>query len=269
MKSIDIKGTNLNEMISSYRKEHKIKDWELKYEILSKPSKGLFGLFGSKEAVIRFELPSSEDRVRLFLEHLLAYMDIKYDSIIIKTEQRTVYATINNSTDAGFLIGKNGNMLEQLQYLLNRVFENVPNLERIYLDTEDYRYRQEQTFIRNYIPMINKVKTTGKSITLEPMQSSDRRIIHKYVEGERTLKTLTIGDGDNRRIVIMPAGQKESAPPKRTGFLKKNETKKPEEPAKKDDLTPQQRAVQSYKKHNRSYPDSQPSRHPRKTDKTV
>ncbi len=293
MKNIDIKGNNLNEIISTFRKEHKIKDWELQYEILSKPSKGLFGLFGNKQAIIRFNVYTSEERVKLFLEQLLEHMEIKFDNIKIQTEQKTIYATINNSSDAGFLIGKNGNMLEQLQYLVNRVFENLPNLERVYLDTEDYRYRQEQTFIRSYIPIINKVKATGKSVTLEPMQSSDRRIIHKYVEGERTLKTLTIGDGDNKRIVIMPAGQKDTAPPKRTGFLKKNdtpkrnepakqtETEKPKrtgflkknetpkraEPAKHDDLTPEQKAALSYKKHNRSYPDSQPSKHPRRTDK--
>lgn len=293
MKNIEIKGTDLNEIISNFRKEYKIKDWELKYEVLSKPSKGLFGLFGNKQAVIRFNLPSSEDRVKLFLEKLLAFMDITYDNMQIKTEQKTIYVTINNSSDAGFLIGKNGNMLEQLQYLVNRIFENVPNLERVYIDTEDYRYRQEQTFIRPYIPIINKVKATGKSVTLEPMPSSDRRVIHKYVEGERTLKTLTIGDGDNKRIVIMPAGQKESEPAKRGGFLKrnenskrsvhadkketepakrtvtlrKNENTKKTEPPKQDNLTPEQRAALAYKKHNKSYPDSQPSKHPRKTDK--
>jgi spoIIIJ-associated protein len=267
MKNIEIKGNNLNEIISSFRKEHKIKDWELQYEVVSKPFKGLFGIFGNKQAVVRFSLPSSEERVKLFLEQLLAYMEIKYDNIKIKTEQKTVYATINNSSDAGFLIGKNGNMLEQLQYLINRVFENVPNLERVYLDTEDYRYRQEQTFIRAYIPIINKVKTTGKSVTLEAMQSGERRIIHKYVEGEKTLKTLTIGEGDSKRIVIMPSGQKEPEPVKRHAPLRKNETPKRVEPAKQDNLTPEQRAALSYKKHNRSYPDSKTSQHPRKTEK--
>jgi len=270
MKNIEIKGTNITDIINSFRKEYKIKDWELHYEVLSKPSKGLFGIlsiFGTKQAKVRFNLPSSEERVKLWLEQLFARMDIKYDSITIKTEQRTIYATINNSSDAGFLIGKNGNMLEQLQYLINRVFENVPNLERVYLDTEDYRYRQEQTFIRSFIPIINKVKTTGKPVTLEPMQSGERRIIHKYVEGEKTLKTLTIGEGDSKRIVIMPSGQKPSEPAKRPTPLKKNETPKRVEPPKKDNLTPEQRAALSYKKHNRSYPDSKTSQHPRKTEK--
>jgi spoIIIJ-associated protein len=250
MKQIDIKGSSLNEIISSFRKEHKIKDWELQYEILSESSGGLFGLFGKKQASVRFNLLSTEERIKLFLEQLLKHLEIRYDDITTQTEHKTVYATIRNSTDAGFLIGKNGNMLEQLQYLVNRIFENVHDLERIYLDTEGYRQRQEEAFLRSYIPVINKVKTTSKSVTLEPMQAGERRIIHKYVEGEKDLKTLTVGDGDSKRIVIMPAGMKEQEAAKA----------KPEQ-------TPQQRAEQSYKRHNAANPVSRPSKKPHRVVK--
>ncbi len=245
MKQIDKKGNNLNEIISSFRREHKIKDWELQYEVLSQSSKGLFGLFGKKQATVRFNLLNTEERVKIFLEQLLTHLDIRYDKITTKTEQKTVYATIHNSSDAGFLIGKNGNMLEQLQYLVNRVFENVRDLERIYLDTEGYRLRQEEAFLRTFIPIINKVKTTGKPVTLEPMPAGERRIIHKYVESEKSLKTLTIGDGENRRIQIMPAAQVKSEAPK----------PRPEQ-------TPQQRAEQSLKRHNAAHSTERPARKP-------
>lgn len=251
MKQIDIKGSDTNSVISSFRKEHKIKDWELQYDIVSEASRGLLGLFGKKQAHVRFRLLNTEERVKLFMEQLLRHLEIRYDEITTQTDQKTVYVTIKNSSDAGFLIGKNGNMLEQIQYLVNRVFENVRDLERIYLDTEDYRLRQEQSFLRNYISLINKVKTTGKPVTLEPMQGGERRIIHKYVEGDKDLKTLTIGDGDNKRIVIMPAGQKEQE------VLKKQ-----------PELTPQQRAERSYNRHNRTHPNSSASQRPRRTERT-
>lgn len=256
MKHIEKKGTDLNAIISSFRKEHKIKDWELQYEIVSEGSKGLFGLLGKKQAAVRFNLLSTEERIKLFLEQLLSHMELRFDSITTQTEQKTVYVTIHNSSDAGFLIGKNGSMLEQLQYLINRVFENVKDLERIYLDTEDYRLRQEQAFLRSFVPTINKVKATGKAVTLEPMPAGERRIIHKYVEGEPTLKTMTMGEGDNKRIVIMPADQKESAPAK-TKPVKKA---KPEQ-------TPEQRANQSYQRHNKAHPASKTSQRPRKVEK--
>jgi spoIIIJ-associated protein len=251
MKQVIIKGNNLNSIISSFRKEHKIKDWELQYEVLSEASKGLFGLFGKKQAEVRFNLLNTEERIKLFLQQLLSHMEIRFEEIKTQTDQKTVYVTINNSSDAGFLIGKNGNMLEQLQYLVNRVFENVRDLERIYIDTEDYRLRQEQAFLRNFVPFVDKVKSSGKSATLEPMPPSERRIIHKYVEGEPTLKTLTIGEGDNKRVVIMPAGQKE-----------------PDQPRQRSNQTPQQRAEESYKRHNKAHPRSRSSQKtPRKPPK--
>ena len=266
MKRIEIKGNNLNTIISNFRKEHKIKDWELQYEILSEASKGLLGLFGKKQAEVRFNLLNTEERIKLFLEQLLKHMELQFEEITAQTEQKTVYITIHNSSDAGFLIGKNGSMLEQLQYLVNRIFENVRDLERIYLDTEDYRLRQEQAFLRAYVPLISKVKTSGKAVTLEPMQASERRIIHKYVETDKDLKTLTIGEGEHKRIVVMPAGQKEPEPKKQTP-LKKNETKKQVEPAKHEEQTPQQRASQSYKRHNAAHPGIRTPQRPRKTEK--
>ncbi|MFO7660548.1 MAG: RNA-binding cell elongation regulator Jag/EloR [Candidatus Cloacimonadaceae bacterium] len=256
MKQIERKGTDLNAIISKFRQEHKIKDWELQYEIVSEGSKGLFGLLGKKQAAVRFNLLTTEERVKLFLEQLLTHMELRFDSITTQTEQKTVYVTIHNSSDAGFLIGKNGNMLEQLQYLVNRVFENVKDLERIYLDTEDYRLRQEQAFLRTFIPIINKVKATGKSVTLEPMQGGERRIIHKYVEGEPALKTMTMGEGDSKRIVIMPADKKEPAPAK----AKPARRAKPEQ-------TPEQHANQSYQRHNKAHPASKTSQRPRKAEK--
>lgn len=256
MKQIEKKGPNLNAIISSFRKEYRIKDWELQYEVISQASKGLFGLFGKKQAAVRFNLLNTEERVKLFLEQLLAHMDLRFEKITTKSEHKTVYVTIHNSSDAGFLIGKNGSMLEQLQYLVNRVFENVRDLERIYLDTEDYRLRQEQAFLRTFVPIINKVKASGKSVTLEPMQAGERRIIHKYVEGEPALKTMTMGEGDNKRIVIMAADQKEPAAPK-TRPAKKA---KPEQ-------TPQQRASQSYQRHNKANPASRTSQRPPKAEK--
>ena len=273
MKSIEIKGNSINDIINNFRKEYKVKDSELKYEIISKPSGGFLGLFGKKQAAIRFNVMSTEERVVLYIEQLMKLMGVEYKNIKARTEQKTVYVTINNAADAGFLIGKNGNMLEQLQYLANRTFENIPNLERIYLDTEDYRYRQEQTFLRPFISIIQGVKISGKSVTLEPMQGGERRIIHKYVEGDRALKTLTIGDGDQKRIVVMLSNQKEKEPVKPKSTLKPNlhTVKKPEpkpepKPAAKSipELTPSQRAQQSYNRHIKAHPITRPLQKPKK-----
>jgi len=288
MKTIDLQGNSLQEIITQFRKEYQIRDWELRYEVISQPSSGFLGL-GKRPAILRFTLLTTEERIKLYMEQLLTHLGIKYENLTIKIEQKTFYVTIHKTSDAGFLIGKNGTMLEQLQYLVNRVFEHVHGLERIYLDTEDYRSRQEQAFIRPFIPLIQQVKTTGKSITLDPMQPAERRIIHRYVESERSLKTMTIGEGDKKRIVILPATQPEEKAPaekakperehRRTERTKPRperqtpppepETPKPEKEAPKPDkepepeLTYQQRAAEAYQRHNEANPTSRPAKYPK------
>jgi spoIIIJ-associated protein len=112
--------------------------------------------------------------------------------------------------ETGFIIGKNGSMLETIQYLVNRVFEGDRKLERIYLDADGYRERRESQFLNKYLPQINKIKIHGKALTLEPMSPGERRIIHRHIERERGLRTLTIGEGEQKRIVIFSSKQRES-----------------------------------------------------------
>ena len=209
MTTIDKSGESLEEIIRTFREDYKIHDWELNYEILKKPTKGIFGLFAHKLALVRFQLPSSLDRAELFMQNLLQKMGISYTSLKSRTEGKTLYLEINGSPDSGFLIGKNGSMLDTLQYLINRVFEDNAQIERIYLDVDGYRERQADSFLKPYLPQILQVKITGKPITLEPMPAAERRIIHRYVEQEKGLRTLTIGEGEKKRIVVFSAEQNE------------------------------------------------------------
>ena len=209
MTTIDKSGTNIEEIISAFRKEYSIRDWELKYDILKKPSNGFLGLFASKTALVRFQLPGVDDRATLFTKTLLAKMGLSYDKILTKLEGKTLYLEIVGCKDPGFLIGKNGTMLETIQFMLNRIFEFDRKIEKIYLDADGYRERREAMFIRQFMPLISKIKVHGKPLTLEPMSAGERRIIHRHVERDKGLRTLTIGEGEMKRIVIFSAKQSE------------------------------------------------------------
>lgn len=209
MTHIEKTGTSLEQVIRSFKQEHKIKDWELKYEVIKQPRAGFLGLFASKKAVVRFELPSIEERVAVFFENLLHKIGIMYDSVAVKMEGKTIHMEVKGCKESGFLIGKNGSMLETLQYFTNRVFEDEKNLDRIYLDANGYRDRKEATFLKKYLSQIKSVKAKGKPVTLEPMNASDRRIIHRFVEKDKELKTLTLGEGEMKRIVVFSAKQSE------------------------------------------------------------
>lgn len=210
MTNIEKTGNSVEEIISAFRNEHRIKDWELKYDIIKKNSAGFLGLFASKTAIVRFQLPDIGERAASFLEMLLKKMGVKFEQITSRSEGKTIYLEVKGSKDSGFLIGKNGNMLETLQYFVNRVYENDKNLDRIYIDAEGYRERREATFLHQFLPLIKKVREQGKPQTLEPMNASDRRVIHRHIERDRGLRTLTIGEGEKKRIVIFPAKQSES-----------------------------------------------------------
>lgn len=210
MNTIDKSGPSVEDIIRDFRNEHNISDHELKYEILKKPSKGFFGLFANKQALVRFQVPESSDRVRLFAETLLSKMGISFSTINTKMEGKTMYLVIEGIVETGFIIGKNGSMLETIQYLLNRVFEGDRKLDRIYVDADGYRERRESQFLNKFLPQINKIKVHGKALTLDPMSPGERRIIHRHVERDKGLKTLTIGEGENKRIVIFSSKQKES-----------------------------------------------------------
>ncbi|MEN6445283.1 MAG: R3H domain-containing nucleic acid-binding protein [Candidatus Cloacimonas sp.] len=233
MTTIDKSGTSLEDIIRDFRKDYNIHDWELQYEILKKPSKGIFGLFAHKLAVVRFQLPTTQDRAKLFMQALLEKMGIKYASLNSKMEGKSIYLEINGSADSGFLIGKNGSMLDNLQYLINRIFETDRQVEKIYLDVDGYRERQADIFIKPYIPKILQVKLSGKSITLEPMTASQRRIIHRFVEKENGLRTLTIGEGEKKRIVIFSARQNEKDALSQSKAIHQNRNPHPDHPTKK------------------------------------
>lgn len=232
MNKIDRSGDSVEEIIRKFRSEHNISDHELKYEILKKPSKGFFGLFANKTALVRFQLPESPDRVRLFAETLLHKMGVSFSKIICKTEGKTLFLTIEGVAEPGFVIGKNGSMLETIQYLINRVFEDDRTIERIYVDADGYRARREAQFLSRYISDIRNIKVHGKSLTLEPMSPGERRIIHRHVERDKALRTLTVGEGESKRIVIFSSKQKESEIRKQSspGAPEEGKTPRPRQP---------------------------------------
>ncbi|HHV36625.1 MAG TPA: RNA-binding protein [Candidatus Cloacimonetes bacterium] len=218
MTTIDRSGHSVEEIIRQFRREHKIRDHELHYEILQKPSRGFFGLFANKTAVVRFKLPSEADRIRLYTETLLDRMGISFTNIDCKTEGKTLYLAVEGVVETGFLIGKNGSMLETIQYLINRTFENSKEYQRVYIDADDYRKRRESQFLNRYLAQINKVKKTEETLTLEPMTAGERRIIHRHVEKDRGLRTLTVGEGDRKRVIIFSSKKNADEVRKSSGF---------------------------------------------------
>ena len=107
--------------------------------------------------------------------------------------------------DSGLLIGRRGQTLQALQFLVTlivrkRLGEDV----RVVLDVENYRQRRETSLRDMAAKVASRVAQTNRSITLEPMSPADRRIIHTSLSQHPGVRTESAGEGENRKVTIMP-----------------------------------------------------------------
>lgn len=108
--------------------------------------------------------------------------------------------------ELGVLIGRRGETLSNLQYLLNTIVSRHEKDGPIYgIDIEGYRRRREQQLVDMAHEIAEEVRATGDVITLEPMPASERRIIHLTLAEEDGVRTESVGSGDHRQVEIMPA----------------------------------------------------------------
>ncbi len=208
MKTIERVGKSKKELISDFMKEYRIKtEADVKLEIIDNGSAGILGLFGRKPARINFFVDEARDVIRLFIDNFLRHINITCESIDIKEKSDVIIVELKGTQDPGFLIGKEGRFLNSLQHLLSRVLlRSGASEQKILVDVDNYRAKHEEAVMQRIRSIAEKVKTKGKKFTLEPMSSRDRRLVHQHVEKDNELRTLTIGRGEQKRVIIIPAG---------------------------------------------------------------
>ena len=108
--------------------------------------------------------------------------------------------------DSGLLIGRRGETLRSLQFLVNLVVRNSPDNEnvRVVLDIERYRERRYNSLHELALKVATTVAGTGRSISLEPMPAAERRIIHVALSDHPRVSTESSGIGENRKVTITP-----------------------------------------------------------------
>jgi spoIIIJ-associated protein len=116
----------------------------------------------------------------------------------------TVLAVIDiKGDDLGLLIGRRGDTLLSLQYLVNLILaRRYPGKGGVTIDVEHYRHRREEQVVSLAQRMAERVRETGSPITLEPMSASERRIVHLTFAEDSDLETNSVGEGENRKVVI-------------------------------------------------------------------
>lgn len=180
---------------------------KLDYVVVEEGSSGFLGI-GSKPYVIQARVKeeeklSTEDQAKKFLNEVFTAMnmtvviDAKYDE-----EEKNLDIDMSGD-DMGVLIGKRGQTLDSLQYLVSLVVNKGTNeYIRVKLDTEDYRQRRKETLENLAKNIAFKVKRTKRSVSLEPMNPYERRIIHSALQNDRYVTTHSEGEEPFRRVIV-------------------------------------------------------------------
>jgi len=176
-------------------------------EVIEKESAGFLGLFNNKPAKIRIRKKVVEitDIAKEFLSNVLQAMEIEAEvKVNNNTETETLEVQIIGD-DMGILIGKRGQTLDSLQYLVSLVVnKESDNYLKVKLDTENYRERREETLKNLAKNIASKVKKTHRAVTLEPMNPYERRIIHSALQEDKFVETHSEGDEPYRKVVVTP-----------------------------------------------------------------
>lgn len=147
------------------------------------------------------DISIAKERVEEFLKEWLQKVDNTLE-YTIKEEDYTIYVDINGNA-AGTLIGYRGETLNSMQTILSTIANRGFNSKiRLILDIENYRQKREKTLEELAEKVSKTILKTGKSITLEPMSAYERKIIHSKLQDNNKIETHSIGEGDNRRVVI-------------------------------------------------------------------
>ena len=138
-----------------------------------------------------------------FLKEVLKAMDVEAE---IKTELNDEELSVELSgNDTSYIIGKRGQTLDSLQYLISLVINKYTDKYiRVKVDTENYRERRKQTLENLARNIAKNVKRTRRATTLEPMNPYERRIIHSALQGDKYVETHSEGEEPYRKVVISP-----------------------------------------------------------------
>jgi spoIIIJ-associated protein len=222
MEGIEVSAKSEEEAVNLALAELGLGRSEVEVVVLKKGRTGLFGL-GSEEVKVRVtplsalprEQADTGDMTKEVLERLLSLMGI---SASVKPEARgsgdeAVVSLNIEGEDLGILIGRRGETLSSLQYVVNLVVSRrLKSRVGAVVDVEGYRQRRYESLRLLARRLADQVKTTGRSVTLEPMSPGERRVIHLELRDNPYVTTQSVGQGEGRKIAILSKANVKDTP---------------------------------------------------------
>ncbi|MCI8287987.1 MAG: protein jag [Lachnospiraceae bacterium] len=203
---IEISAKTLNEAITEACQKFGVTSDKLDYQVIEEGSAGFLGI-GSKPAIIKaavkMEEMSVEEVAENFLSDVFKAMSMNVAVEVRYQEDEKTMDIELSGEEMGVLIGKRGQTLDSLQYLVSLVVNReTEDYVRVKVDTEDYRQRRKETLENLAKNIAYKVKKTRRPVSLEPMNPYERRIIHSALQNDKYISTHSEGDDPFRRVVV-------------------------------------------------------------------
>lgn len=222
---IEVSAKTVEEAIESALSQLGLDRSEVEIEVLQEGKSGLFG-FGGEEARIRAIPVGERERGREgaeerdatniakgVTERLLSLMQVSATVQAIElSDDSTIDLDITDG-DLGLLIGRQGQTIFALQHLVNSIVNReLESKVRISVDVAGYRKRHNEELQNLAQQTAELVKSSGRSITLEPMPTGERRIVHLALRDDLEVATKSMGFGEKRKVVIYPRKSTERTP---------------------------------------------------------
>ena len=203
MEFVEFKGKTKDEALMQASVELGVPSTDLEYEVVSEETKGFLGI-GSKPCIIKARRKKTFiDEIREYLESLFKAMDIETEIQMEFDETENVLSINLEGPEMGILIGKRGQTLDALQYIISlAVNKKSESYIRVKLDTENYRARRKETLENLAKNIAFKVKRSKRSFALEPMNPYERRIIHATLQNDKYVSTRSEGEEPYRKVII-------------------------------------------------------------------
>ena len=204
MDYIEVSAKTVDDAITEACQKFTVTNDELEYEVVDEGKTGLLGI-GARPAVIKVRVKSSvEDKAKDFLKDVFAAMNLTVVSSVSYNEEENSMDIELSGDEMGILIGKRGQTLDSLQYLVSLVVnKDTENYIRVKVDTENYRKRRKETLENLARNISYKVKRTKRPVSLEPMNPYERRIIHSSLQNDKYVTTYSEGDEPFRHVVVV------------------------------------------------------------------
>ena len=217
MEDVEGSGRTVDEAIEKALLQLGLDRSQVEVEVVSEGRTGLFGLGGENARVIVKPLASEQVALESptiqmavdFLRRVLELMDIDAEVTVRAPETpgdglgRASAVLDVNGDDLGILIGRRGSTLAALQYMVNHmVSRSLKSKALVSVDVERYKRRREEALIGLAQRLADKVKASGRTITLEPMPANERRIVHLALAGDPQVVTASLGEGETRKVAI-------------------------------------------------------------------